>query len=353
MNTKSLVTLAGALAGFYLVQTHARAQGSLMPPAGVPAPVMKSLDQIEARAPISSAPFTITQPGAYYLTTNLTVASGNAIIIASSGVSLDLGGFTIASSFSNAIESGAAILLQGNLTGIKIANGHIKSGVTNQISGGYAGPGFSAGVDFAGASYVQNAHVRDLSVEGCGYSGINLGLNGESLVESCTVRTVGGMGSGIQATTVRNSIAVNCLYRAIHADQVADSKGQSTSHGQGYGILADTAQNCTGLSSNGIGVFAIQAMNCNGSSFHNTGLAAETAINCKGRSVNDTGLYSVTAQNCYGYVEVGDYGMDVAGTASFCRAQNSGGTALRAAIAIGCTSGAGPIIAPQKHLGTP
>lgn len=48
------------------------AQGSLTPP-GAPEPTMKTLDQIEARTPISSAPFTIIRPGSYYLTTNLTV----------------------------------------------------------------------------------------------------------------------------------------------------------------------------------------------------------------------------------------------------------------------------------------
>jgi hypothetical protein len=42
---------------------------------------MKSLDQIEARTPISSAPFTISAPGSYYLTTNLTTAVSNAILI--------------------------------------------------------------------------------------------------------------------------------------------------------------------------------------------------------------------------------------------------------------------------------
>src|SRR5580698_1789256 len=51
------------------------AQGSLTPP-GAPAATMKSLDQIEPRTPISSAPFTITNPGSYYLAANLTVSSG-------------------------------------------------------------------------------------------------------------------------------------------------------------------------------------------------------------------------------------------------------------------------------------
>ena len=56
------------------------AQGSLTPP-GPPALTMKTLQQVEPRVPISSAPFTISQPGSYYLTTNLTVSGGDAITL--------------------------------------------------------------------------------------------------------------------------------------------------------------------------------------------------------------------------------------------------------------------------------
>ena len=51
----------------FLPASTAFPQGSLTPP-GAPAPTMKSLDQIEARTPISSAPFTINASGSYYLT---------------------------------------------------------------------------------------------------------------------------------------------------------------------------------------------------------------------------------------------------------------------------------------------
>jgi hypothetical protein len=119
-------------------------QGSLTPP-GAPAPTMKSLDQIEARKPISSAPFTISTSGAYYLTANLTVASGNAVTIAASGVSLDLNGFTISSTAMSA--TGTAIQINDNLRNIAISNGFIQSGVT--VSGGvFSGSGFASGVNY-------------------------------------------------------------------------------------------------------------------------------------------------------------------------------------------------------------
>jgi parallel beta-helix repeat protein len=69
------------------------AQGSLTPP-GAPAATMKTLDQVEPRTPISSAPYTISQPGSYYLSTNLT-STGHGVAIAASGVTLDLMGFTL------------------------------------------------------------------------------------------------------------------------------------------------------------------------------------------------------------------------------------------------------------------
>lgn len=82
-------------AAFILSPVATRAQGSLTPP-GPPAPVMKTLNEIEPRIPILSLPLVITNPGSYYLTTNLTGVSGtNGITVISDNVTIDLRGFTL------------------------------------------------------------------------------------------------------------------------------------------------------------------------------------------------------------------------------------------------------------------
>lgn len=80
----SLVALA-ALAGIV--------HGGPLDPPGAPA---STSGVLRPGTPITSLPFTISQPGNYYLTSNLTMATtGAGITINVSDVTLDLGGFTM------------------------------------------------------------------------------------------------------------------------------------------------------------------------------------------------------------------------------------------------------------------
>jgi len=280
------------------------AQGSLTPP-GVPAPTMRSLDQIEPRTPISSAPFTIGNPGSYYLTGNLTVSSGNAITIATNGVALDLSGFIIRSTAAS--PTGAGIQINTSLQNITIANGFIQGGVTNNNSGVYSGTGFADGIFYTGIQPV-NAMVSRVSVSGCLTYGILLG-NGEStVVENCTARTIGSY--GIAACLVKTCAATVCGITAIYGDQVTDCRGQSILSGDA--IVTYTAENSYGYSGTGNGILAFYtAQNCFGSSNGGgKGVYAETALNCYGSSVSGDGIHALgSAENCYGSSGGGGFGV--------------------------------------------
>ena len=87
------------LPGLLALAALALAQGSLTPP-GAPAPTMKTLDQVEPRIPLQvGSPgvfgngvggFSITAPGSYYLTKDLTVVTHNGIWIDADNVTIDL-----------------------------------------------------------------------------------------------------------------------------------------------------------------------------------------------------------------------------------------------------------------------
>jgi hypothetical protein len=315
------------------------AQGSLTPP-GAPAPTMKTLQQVEPRVPISTAPFTISQPGSYYLTTNLSVSGGNAITIATNGVTLDLNGFTIASTAPSA--TGYGIYINSGLRNIAIQNGHIQGGVTNNGSGVFSGPGFGYGIYYSGVP--QNVRVSDVSVSGCQYHGIYVGDGASTTVENCVVGTVGSV--GIVASTIRGCVALDCGGSAIYGQQVSDSRGESV--GSGTGLYAITAQNCYGSSSGRYGLYAQNAQNCYGYSGSDYGLFATTAHNCSGYSGSGTGLSASTAQNCYGYSYSGLRGL-YALNANTCTGYRTGGRAIEATIANGCWAEAGTNFIAYKY----
>lgn len=285
--------------------TQASAQGALAP-VGAPAPLFRTLNQIAPRTPIpGGGAATISQPGAYYLTGNIAVNSGNGVTITANNVRLDLNGFTISSSASPATGSG--ILISGGLTNLSICDGLIFGSVTNNGAASYGGPGFSNGVSFAG-SQPLNARVTDVSVSGCLGYGINLntnvGFNTGNVVSGCLVNDCAGF--GILADTVLECSANVGTSSAIFAGTASRARGASFG---GEGLhAAITAENCVGLSTNFYGVSV-----------------GDAALNCFGQSTSYDGLYcNGVAHNCYGQTATGGAALTAGTAANNCMGNHTG-----------------------------
>ncbi len=360
MKTKLPAIIATAILAFGLHLSSLLAQGSLTPP-GAPAPTMKSLDQVEPRVPISIAPVTITKQGSYYLTTNLTVNAGNAVTIAANQVTLNLNGFTISSTAPSA--TGAGVLLLGPNTDITILNGHINGSVTNN-NGVFSGGGFVNGIIYTNGA-AANVHVSDISVSGCLSNGIYLTYPSSSVVESCTVKTVGYY--GIYADSVTRCTVKECGNTGVNGSTASDSRADTIGNGYGFnvglghncwginsgngvGFSAGTASDCWGINNgNGYGLLATTASDCQGSSGGGTGLSVDTAINCNGQSSGaGAGISAVTANNCTGNSFSGA-GLLISGVATGSYGFSSTGSGITAKIAEACVVGGGTTNITYKY----
>lgn len=186
-----------ALAGMVLLVSRVVfGQGSLTPP-GAPAATMKTLDQVEPRTPISSFPYTITEPGSYYLTGNITAESWG-LTVRASHVTVDLNGYSIVGYSGpgiSAITLGA--INQSPITGVTICNGTIRD------CGARAIHTWSA-VDCV----LQNLRVTGNCYAGA-YEALMLGSGFR--VENCTVANNdgGGMYAEESGVFVNNTIISN------------------------------------------------------------------------------------------------------------------------------------------------
>jgi hypothetical protein len=220
---------------FTFVLAHAAlSQGSLTPP-GVPAPTMRSLEQIEPRIPISTvhtpgdnySQFIITQPGSYYLTTNIVGATDkDCIRIWASDVTLDLNGFSLLGT-SNASYG---LFIFSGIEDVTVRNGIITGWKKNDISGL--------------ASFGHNVTFENLTVSS---NDTGIWCAGTSTIRDCIVN--GNQKHGINATANDCSILNNRSF--------GNNPGVTASYA---GIRVDGANNrvegnhvtCSGLGAPGI-----------------------------------------------------------------------------------------------------
>jgi hypothetical protein len=219
------------------------AQGSLTPP-GAPASTMKSLDQIEARTPVDaihtpgdfSDEFIISQPGSYYLTTNLVgVNATYGIFIATNNVTLDLNGFSVLGT------AGAydGIRAQSGIYNIIIKNGTV-SGWLNIGSNGIGIQSRNVLLEhlcvcgnMTGVYCRDNTLIRDCNVSSNYVVGIYVGGN------NCTV--LENLCDGNNATNGINnaSISVNGSNNRIDGNHICGSG----STGSGIFVAVGTTNN--------------------------------------------------------------------------------------------------------------
>ncbi len=210
MKTKLKLTAFGLmLSAISLQPSTLFAQGSLTPP-GAPAPLMKSLDQIEARTPISTNGTVITVGGSYYLTGNLTDSSASAdcLTIAADNVTLDLNGFTLSNTAGSGTQA-TGITIAVSRKNITIRNGAIQGFYQGIYSGSAEAVwienmrlvfNYYRGICISGVS----VNVRNNQVHGTGGTavGSNQSVYGINVagspcdVENNTVDTTAATGTG-------------------------------------------------------------------------------------------------------------------------------------------------------------
>jgi parallel beta-helix repeat protein len=255
-------------------------QGSLTPP-GAPAPTMKTLQQVEPRTDLQSAPasavdtgnasfqFIINEPGSYYLSANVAVTKANGIQVNAEGVTLDLNGFQITRASG---AGGDGIQISVNAHRVTVLKGSVK--------------GFAVGVNgMNGNNGARGTKLCELDVSGCTSTAIiggpgavlegcrvhdNTGSNGISCYTACnltnctasyntvTFAIAAGSGCGLTNCTAANN---TCSY-GIYADSgssVTHCNAVGNSSTDTYSAGISTATGCTVTGSTAYGNYSNHA----------------------------------------------------------------------------------------------
>ncbi len=97
--------------------------------AALVAAALFPLRAADGRIPIAAAPYTISAPGSYYLSGNISAAAGDAIYINASNVELDLGGLTI--THTGVAPGDYGIRMAANARNIRVHHGTIIGGYSS------------------------------------------------------------------------------------------------------------------------------------------------------------------------------------------------------------------------------
>jgi parallel beta-helix repeat protein len=262
---------------YFLLPPSTFPQGSLTPP-GPPAPIFKTLDQVEPRIPIDAThtpsdaanEFVISQPGSYYLTGNVGATKTNGIHVTADGVTIDLNGFQLSRASGGGgsgvfMEANRCVVKNGTITGflggVAIGPNPLHGGAfLNLVVFACGGIGLLGGdgwlVDAcnshdnvsAGIVTGANALVTNCNASNNGNNGI--GVTDNSTVLNCTSfnNTINGVSGGngctfayVTANGNKGSagISVNSSCTLVHCTARANTNSTANSSG------ISTGSNCT------------------------------------------------------------------------------------------------------------
>jgi len=184
INTLLLLLVLFALVGV-IAMLAVRTEGGPLDPSGAPTPT----DSVRLPGTPISGPTTISAPGHYYLTRNISITGAvTAVRIDSDDVTLDLGGFAI--SGDNGFISNGVIVV-GPHVRIAIRNGSVRS-LSN------------------GISVLNGAHVRIADVIATS-SGVGFYLGGDAVLEDCSAsaNNIGVVIEGPRTVVRRCQVSLN------------------------------------------------------------------------------------------------------------------------------------------------
>lgn len=166
---------------------------------------------------IASLPYTISTPGYYYLTGNLSYAGGNGIIIDSNNVTIDLMGFVLAGPDTETGEY-SGIYMNGRQS-VEIRNGIVKGWKYGVQEKGPTGSNHRViGIRGHGNTFPVYLRGDNHLIQGCAaspgsFSSSSAGLiiyDGAGTISGCMVLNFSGNGISIAGGTASGNLVLNC-----------------------------------------------------------------------------------------------------------------------------------------------
>jgi parallel beta-helix repeat protein len=177
---------------------------------------------------ITTVPYTISIPGFYYLTGNLTYnGSSNAITVNANDVTIDLMGFSLTNSGAVGITNG--IYMHG-CTNVEIRNGTVH--------------GFFGGI-FESSNGINHHRISNIRAFNPGSNGlgINIGLSGsQNVVKNCTAANNAGRGIAIGSGTIIGCEAYGNQCGFLVLSGPASIIGNVATNNTGFGFMFFSSQ---------------------------------------------------------------------------------------------------------------